>query len=84
MLRNGLKGYAMIGEIGWSLHPAGDFAEWDGLVGWFLAYVRREPGRISEDNYARDWHRAAVRALPLVGIDPEQLTEQWLHKESLS
>jgi hypothetical protein len=36
MVRNAAKSIFTLDELGWSLHPPGNIAEWDGLVGWFL------------------------------------------------
>jgi hypothetical protein len=45
-------------ELGWSLHPAGSFEEWDGLLGWFIKYVEEHPQYLSH-KILKSWHVAA-------------------------
>ena len=47
-------------ELGWSLHPPGEIAEWDGLTGWFRSHVR-ENQKYLENTYIRTWYRALQR-----------------------
>ena len=61
MLRNSAKANWTLAELGWSLCPAGQFGEWDGLLRWFIRYGDENPGLLSE-SYFRRWHTAAVRA----------------------
>jgi hypothetical protein len=61
MLRNSAKSNWTLEELGWTKVPPGDFAEWDGLLGWFIEYIAAHPVHL-EDAYIRRWHRAAVRA----------------------
>ena len=42
-LRNSAKSNWLLGELGWTLRPAGDLRDWDGLSGWFLEYVAAHP-----------------------------------------
>jgi 5-methylcytosine-specific restriction endonuclease McrA len=57
MLRNSAKGNWTLEELGWSLHPAGNLAQWDGLETWFTAHVERTP-LLKQDTGVRDWCRA--------------------------
>jgi hypothetical protein len=61
MLRNSAKSNWTLEELGWSLLPAGDFNEWDGLIGWFVEYIRHDPTQLAERPIKR-WYNAAVRA----------------------
>lgn len=58
MARNAAKMNWRLEELGWQLHPPGDVAQWDGLLGWFLAYTDAHPV-ILEAPSIRAWHRAA-------------------------
>ncbi len=39
MARNSAKMNWTLEELGWTLHPPGNFGEWDGLLHWFLEYT---------------------------------------------
>ena len=41
--RNNAKMNWTLDELGWTLHPAGDVQEWDGLLHWFLEYTAAHP-----------------------------------------
>lgn len=66
MLRNSAKGNWTLEELGWNVVPAGDLAEWDGLIGWFRdqLILRRELVQIP---LVRRWNRAAVTVLNASG-----------------
>ena len=57
MVRNSAKGNWTLEELGWTLRPAGDLREWDGLLGWFRTYVARHPDLL-DNTLVRRWHRA--------------------------
>ncbi|WP_420880687.1 HNH endonuclease [Rhodococcus sp. (in: high G+C Gram-positive bacteria)] len=59
MLRNSAKAHWMLDELGWTLSPPGDYAEWDGLSGWFVEYVGAQP-ELMADKYLARWFRATV------------------------
>jgi len=62
MARNAAKLNYTLAQLGWKLHAAGDFNEWDGLLGWFVEHGRTRPDLL--ENYSLlTWHRAAERAL---------------------
>jgi 5-methylcytosine-specific restriction endonuclease McrA len=61
MMRNSAKSNWTLEELGWQLHPPGDFEQWDGMTRWFLEYLRRDPSHLSE-NHIKRWYNAAVRA----------------------
>lgn len=62
MARNSAKMQWRLEELGWTLHPAGDFTVWDGMLHWFLDYTARRP-EIATSNSVRHWRRAAHVAL---------------------
>src|ERR1700736_2455203 len=47
------------------LHPSGDVRVWDGLLGWFLGYVRRHP-EILASSIVRQCYRAGSSAPQLI------------------
>jgi hypothetical protein len=61
MLRNSAKSNWTLEELGWKLLPAGDSKEWDGMIGWFVEYIRRDATRLAERKIKR-WYNAAIRA----------------------
>ncbi len=61
MARNSAKMNWTLEELGWVLHPPGDFGEWDGLMHWFLEYTRSHPEMLANAS-VRQWHRAAKLA----------------------
>jgi 5-methylcytosine-specific restriction endonuclease McrA len=65
MLRNSAKSNWTLEELGWRLLPPGDFRVWDGLIGWLMEYIRREPLHL-QDRYIKRWYNAAVRAVNAV------------------
>lgn len=62
MARNSAKMNWTLEDLGWSLHPAGNVREWDGLMRWFVEYTVEHPEALAQAS-VRDWHRAAVREL---------------------
>ena len=54
MLKNAAKANFTIEELGWTLHPPGDPAQWDGLTGWFVRHVAKHPDAASAP-YLRRW-----------------------------
>jgi hypothetical protein len=55
--------------------PAGDLREWDGLLAWFVEFLKRNQSHLA-DKYIRRWHRAALEKIhavqPVVTADPQQ------------
>ena len=43
MLRNSAKSHWTLRDLGWTVHPCGDLKEWDGMEGWFVAFVEAHP-----------------------------------------
>ena len=46
-------------QLGWKLHPAGDLAAWDGLLGWFTEHIAQNPSLL-DNPLVRRWHKAVV------------------------
>jgi hypothetical protein len=66
MIRNAAKAAFTLDDLGWSLHPAGKMAEWDGLLGWFVDQANTHRAMLG-DPYLRQWFGAAnqLRVRPL-------------------
>ena len=47
-------------ELGWTLVPPGDAAEWDGMMRWFLEFAESHPEVLAYSS-VRQWQRAANR-----------------------
>jgi hypothetical protein len=62
MVRNAAKSAFTLDELGWQLHPPGEMATWDGLVGWFLAQAQVDRA-VLDDSYLRQWFAAADQLL---------------------
>ena len=62
MARNSAKMNFTIDQLGWTLHPGGDFDEWDGLMRWSVEYGRGKPELLGISTL-KTWHRAAKRVL---------------------
>lgn len=62
MARNSAKMNWTLDELGWTLHPPGNFAEWDGLLNWFLRFTAAHPGCLTSGSM-RQWHRAGKLAV---------------------
>ncbi len=59
MLRNSAKSNWTLEELGWSLHPPGNMAVWDGMLAWFIACVDKNKS-ILKDRYVSRWYKIAV------------------------
>ncbi len=58
MLRNSAKANWTLEELGWTLHPPGDYSRWDGLTGWLIRYVEKH-GQKHQEPYVVRWYKAA-------------------------
>ena len=65
MARNSAKMNWTLDELGWQLHAPGNFAEWDGLMRWFVDTAPTIPVALKNGSI-RQWHRAATLALAAV------------------
>lgn len=58
MLRNNAKANWTLEELGWTVHSSGDMDQWDGMLGWFVKHIEKEP-ITANDNYINRWYRVA-------------------------
>jgi hypothetical protein len=65
MIRNSAKSNWTLEELGWQLVPAGDLQEWDGLLTWFVEFLKQNQSHLA-DKYIRHWHRAALEKIHAV------------------
>lgn len=62
MAHNSAKMNWGLAELGWELHPPGDFRLWDGLLPWCVEYANRHSEAIT-DSALKQWLRAGSAAL---------------------
>lgn len=55
MLSNSIKSNWTLEELQWHLLPPGNLADWDGLLGWFIEQVVKDPAVLNNPYVAR-WH----------------------------
>ena len=59
-LRNSAKSNWKLEELGWERKKKGDLKKWDGMMGWFMEYMKNAPPKkIRDDKYIKKWHKAA-------------------------
>ena len=58
MLTNSIKSNWTLEDLQWELLPSGDIKEWDGMLGWFLKQVERDPALL-QTSYLKTWWNAA-------------------------
>lgn len=59
MLRNSVKSNWTLEEIGWDLMNGGRLEDWDGLMGWFLEYTRKNEKVLEDSSYLQRWRAVA-------------------------
>ena len=57
MQKNAAKANWTLKELGRSVHPPGDFGEWDGLTGLFFE-ISKSDRTVLADPYIKAWHDA--------------------------
>ena len=57
MRRNMAKGLWSLGDLGWSLHPAGSTHEWDGCTKSFITLVEKYQEQSAESPYVMGWYK---------------------------
>ena len=57
-LRNSAKSNWKLEELGWERKKKGDLKKWDGMMGWFMEYMKNAPPEICNDKYIKKWHKA--------------------------
>ncbi len=60
MLTNSKKSNWSMGQVGFSLVPRGNLAEWDGMVSWFMQQIANTPG-LDQESGLRKWYIAAKK-----------------------
>ena len=58
-LRNSAKSNWKLEDLGWEMKKKGDLKKWDGMMGWFMEYMKKAPPEICNDKYIKKWHKAA-------------------------
>ena len=61
-IRNNAKGSIPLHELGWSLVPCGNIAEWDGMVHWFIDYVETHKDMLNVA-YISNWYKVCNKVL---------------------
>lgn len=59
-IKNAAKSNFTIEELDWKIIPAGDIEEWDGMLMWFVSYIK-EHKLLLKDNYIKKWFDVAVK-----------------------
>lgn len=62
MARNFAKSNFSLDELGWALHGPGDMSAWDGLIGWYVSFLRDQPELRKRPAIGR-WFKAAARTV---------------------
>ncbi len=60
------KGIALPAEIGWTCHGIPEASTWDGLSGWFLEYLGRNPAPLADPTHGESlegWRAALARTV---------------------
>lgn len=71
-LTNSIKSNWTLEQLHWTLRHPGDIGAWDGMLGWFIQQVSRDP-QVLERAYIKRWHSAAVEHMDmLAAIDGGQ------------
>ena len=65
-LRNSAKSNWLLDELGWERKEKGDLEKWDGMMGWFMEYMKTAPEEITGDKYIAKWYNAAKRVMKKV------------------
>ena len=59
MLHNSIKNNWTLEQLQWSLYPAGDYTEWDGLTGLFIKLVEQDK-ELLKDAYIKRWYALSI------------------------
>ncbi len=62
MVSNAAKANWTLEELGWKVLPAGNLAEWDGLLGTFISLVESDSALLRQE-YIRKYYRVATTVL---------------------
>ena len=61
-LGNSAKSNWTLEELGWKLKPSGNLKNWDGMMGWFMEYVKEN--KMQNVSYIKKWYKAAHKYYP--------------------
>ena len=59
MLHNSIKNNWTLEQLQWTLYPAGDYTEWDGLTNLFIKLVEQDK-ELLKDNYIKRWYVLSI------------------------
>ena len=59
MLHNSIKNNWTIEQLQWTLYPAGDYTEWDGLTNLFIKLVEQDK-ELLKDAYIKRWYALSI------------------------
>ena len=59
MLHNSIKNNWTLSQLQWSLHPPGDYEQWDGLTSLFVSLVAQDK-ELLKDGYIKRWYRLST------------------------
>ena len=57
-LGNSAKSNWTLEELGWKLKASGNLKNWDGMLGWFMEYVKEN--KMQKVSYIKNWYNAAL------------------------
>ena len=58
MRSNQIKAHWRLEDLGWTLYPPGDPAQWDGLLAWFRQVIGKYQPLVEQHSLRRRWSRA--------------------------
>lgn len=61
LMTNQIKSNWTLEELEWNKYEPGDFAQWDGMLNWFVREMSKDGVRSSAPTYCRVWLGAAKR-----------------------
>ena len=61
-LGNSAKSNWTLKELGWKLHAPGKMRDWDGMMRWFMEYVKEN--KMQNVSYIKKWYKAAEKYYP--------------------
>ena len=59
MLHNSIKNNWTLEQLQWTLHPPGEYAEWDGLTSLFISIVEQNK-ELLKDSYIKRWFKISI------------------------
>ena len=68
-LRNSAKSNWKLEDLGWEMKKKGDLKKWDGMMGWFMEYMKKAPSEICNDKYIKKSEKEGKTTDKVEGID---------------